>query len=141
MIKTATVHSTNYINTFICVSKDSRALTGTVPPERKTPTVAALTFGMLYSSPYKYTSDDIIFGVFAKRKGIAKGLFKEARAGFFSKGQPCLRCSALAKTYGWGFHHDGNAKVAIYAVGSKEYGRLASDETNMNVRYAMRARR
>ena len=45
---------------------------------------------MLYDNPYKYTSDEVIFGVFAERKEISKRDLEEARQAFFSKGQACF---------------------------------------------------
>jgi hypothetical protein len=44
-----------------------------------------------------------------------------------SKPLPCLRCSPLAKRYGWGFHFDGEGKIAVHAAGSKAYQKLAAD--------------
>ncbi|MCS5723030.1 DUF6157 family protein [Herbiconiux sp. CPCC 203407] len=46
---------------------------------------------------------------------------------FFAKGQPCLRASPLGKRYGWGTHHDLEARVALYALGTADYDRLLND--------------
>jgi predicted DNA-binding transcriptional regulator YafY len=45
----------------------------------------------------------------------------------FCKGQACLRASALTKRYGWGTHHDGEGKVALYAVESEAYKQYSED--------------
>lgn len=59
---------------------------------------------------------------------------------FFSKGQPCLRCSPLAKRYGWGIHHNKDGKVAIFSVDSPEYNKLLVDEKISKTK-AMRLKR
>ncbi|MDN5477635.1 MAG: DUF6157 family protein [Chryseobacterium sp.] len=59
---------------------------------------------------------------------------------FFSKGQPFLRSSPLAKRYGFGIHHNKEGKVAIFAVDSKEYQNFLSDETIKKVK-AMRSKK
>lgn len=74
----------------------------------------------LIDSPYQYTSNDAIYAVTGKAKEVS-------RAALFSKGQPCLRASALAKRYGWGIHFNKDAKVAPYPLGSEAYQRLSND--------------
>ena len=120
------MHSTNYIDTFITIAPDSDAARGTVPKVTANPTVALRTFRMIHESPYRYTSDDVIFTVYADRAEIPASKRARARKEFFSKGQACFRSSDLAKRYGWGFHSDGEGKVAIYAVESAEYKAFAS---------------
>ncbi len=65
---------------------------------------------MLAGKPYQYTSDDVLFECFAQKNDISESERKSARTEFFSKGQPCLRSSALAKRYGFGFHFDDQSK-------------------------------
>lgn len=134
------MHSTNYTNTFIEVAEDCKAATGTVPPEKAEPTVARMQFELLQNNPYRYTSDEIVFTVYATRNQIAPEELEARRAEFFSKGQACLRASPLAKSYGWGLHHNGEAKVALYARGSEEYERLRADGSLKQLR-AMRSSR
>ena len=120
--------TTNYFDTFIEVAPDSRAATGTSPPSRATgPTVAELQFTMLVEHPYEFTSDDVLFMIYADRANIADKDRASARAEFFSKGQACLRSSPLGKTYGWGTHHDAEGRVALVALGTPEYSALARD--------------
>ena len=98
-------HTTNYIDTFIEIAEDSPVVSAEIPPmkgEKKT--VANLQFEMLYDKPYRFSSDDILFSVFATRNAIPQGELKEARETFFSKGQPCFRASPLTKQYGLGVH-------------------------------------
>ena len=120
------MHSTNYTDTFITIAPDSHAAHATEPKETASPTVALRTFRMLHGQPYRYTSDDVIFTVYADRAEIPASKRAAARKDFFSKGQACLRSSDLAKRYGWGFHSDGAGKVALYALESAEYKAFAS---------------
>ncbi|MGV8966847.1 MAG: DUF6157 family protein [Cellulomonas sp.] len=121
-----TTHTTNYVDTFIAVADDSAALAGTVPPSRAAPSIAELTHAMIAAHPYRYTSDDVIFTVWADRRGLDPEDRPAARAEFFAKGQPCLRSSDLGKRYGWGVHSDSEGRVAIYPVESAEYARLSA---------------
>ncbi len=78
--------------------------------------------------------------VHAMKNGIARKDLSRARAEFFSKGQPCLRASPVTKRYGWGVHSDSQGRVAIFAVESREYARLAKDKTLKQLK-AMRSKR
>lgn len=122
------MHTTNYVNTLIEIAEDSPVTRSEVPPRKETEeTIAYLQYAMIRNHPYAYTSDDVIFGVYARRNGIGAEEYEEKRAEFFSKGQACLRCSPLPKRYGWGVHSDQDGKVAIYAVESEEYRKLLLD--------------
>ena len=135
------MHTTNYFDTFIAVAPDTAATAATEPPQRPTPSVAELTYRMIAEHPYGFTSDDVIFGVWADRRGIAEDERELARAEFFAKGQPCLRSSDLGKRYGWGVHADAEGRVAVVPMDSDEYARLASGEGGVSVTRAMRASR
>jgi hypothetical protein len=119
--------TTNYVNTFIEIAEDCPIAAAEVPPQKgEEKSVANLQFEMIMENPYKYTSDEVIFGIYALRNGIISNL-EEERATFFAKGQACLRASALTKRYGWGTHHDGEGKVALYAVESEAYKQFSED--------------
>lgn len=121
--------STNYYNTFIEVAEDCPVKVAAVPIRKVgKPTAASIQFEMLSGNPYTYTSDDVLFQVFAVKNGIACKDTPKAREQFFSKGQPCLRASPLTKRYGWGVHCDTEGRVAIFAVESKEYASLAKNK-------------
>lgn len=139
------MHTTNYTNAFITVSADTRATEGTTPPERANPSVAALCFEMLVDAPYQHTSDDVLFTVWADRKGIPEGERAAAREQFFSEGQACFRASPLPKTYGWGVHHDAEGRVALVPMESPDYAHLAAgrgpDGEELTVVAAMKSRR
>jgi len=139
-LKGGVVHSTDYANAFIEVAEDCAVEAGTVPPERTPATVARLQYEMLVGAPYRFTSDEVVFGVHSARAGVPAAGMDAARAAFFSKGQPCLRSSPLAKAYGWGFHFDEEGRVALVASGSPRYGALAADESLAHLRAMRRTR-
>ncbi|WP_420627377.1 DUF6157 family protein [Candidatus Leptofilum sp.] len=135
------MHSTNYFNTLIEIAEDSPATQGNVPPIKgNKKSVANLQFEMLHEHPYEYTSDDVLFAVFATRKEIPKENLAEQRHLFFSKGQPCFRASPLTKQYGWGVHSNADGKIAIFGVESEEYHQLVEDVT-VTKKKAMRSKR
>jgi hypothetical protein len=135
------MHTTNYHNTFIAVAEDCPVKAAEIPPQKDEKTVAGLQFEMIIDNPYKYTSDDVIFQVFALRNKISgKASLDAEREKFFSKGQPCFRSSPLTKRYGWGVHSDAKGRIAIYAMESAEYKKLAKDKSLQHVR-AMRSKR
>jgi hypothetical protein len=131
-------HTTNYQDTFIEIADDCPVENGEIPPQKgEAKTVANLQFEMLHKHPYKYTSDDVLFQVYADRNDLTKKEYKEAREAFFSKGQPCLRASPLTKRYGWGVHNDANGKIALYGSETPEYKKFTKDKS-LKVVKAMR---
>jgi len=135
------MHTTNYFNTFIEIAEDCKFNQGEMPPikgEKKT--VANLQFDWLYEHPYKYTSDEVLFGVFAERKDFVKSEIKEQKDHWFSKGQPCFRASPLTKSYGWGLHCNEDGKIAIYGADSKEYKSFLANDSIKKIK-AMRSKR
>lgn len=132
------MHSTNYTNTFIDVADDCKAEYGIIPPEKHEKTVARMQFELIQANPYQYTSDEVIFTIFATRNQFTGSELVARRAEFFSKGQPCLRSSPLGKTYGWGIHYDHESKIAIYARESEAYQRLKADPALKQIK-AMRS--
>jgi len=106
------MHSTNYYDVFIEVAEDTKATSGVAPPikgDKKT--VANYEFELVSKNPYKFTSDDVFFSVFAARNNIPKSEQKKEKEFYFSKGRPCFRASPLTKTYGWGVHSNKEGKV------------------------------
>jgi len=121
------IHSTNYFDTFIEVAEDTKADFGTIPPSKEKKTVAEMQYELIAKNPYKFSSDDIFFQVFADRNDLTKAEYEKAREQFFSKGQPCFRASPLTKTYGFGIHCDKNGKVALYGMETEEYQSFLAD--------------
>ena len=133
--------STNYFNTFIEIAEDCPATIGEIPPVKGgKKSVANLQFEMVSKHPYEFSSDDILFSVFATRKEIPKEALEEERHLFFSKGQPCFRASPLTKRYGWGIHSNEEGKIALVAVESDAYQRFVADESVIKKK-AMRSKR
>ncbi|MDQ5928621.1 MAG: hypothetical protein QG594_395 [Bacteroidota bacterium] len=135
------VHTTNYHNTFIAVAEDCPLTNGEIPPLKgENKTIANIEFEMISKNPYKYSSDDVLFQVFADKNDLTKSDYKNAREAFFSKGQACLRASPLTKRYGWGIHNDENGKIALYGMETPEYEKYLKDK-NLKVVKAMRSSR
>lgn len=135
------MHTTNYFNTLIEIAEDCPSQEGQVPPLKgEKRSIANMQFDMIINNPYKYNSDEILYGIFAERKGLENQEIENQREIYFSKGQPCFRASPLPKRYGWGVHSDEEGKVAIYGKGTSEYEALVNDEQVKKVK-AMRSKR
>jgi len=134
------MHTTNYTNTFIQIADDCKAETAKVPPEKVKKSVARMQFEMLSEHPYQYTSDELLFAIYAARNKIEAAEIEHSRTKFFAKGQPCLRASPLGKTYGWGIHFDDQSRIALYPMGSDEYARLENEPGVQHLK-AMRSAR
>ena len=134
------MHSTNYFNTFIEVAEDCPVAVAEIPPQKVEKTAASIVFEMASNHPYQYTSDELIFHVYALKNGISANNLDAEKERFFAKGQPCLRSSPLGKRFGWGFHFNSEGKVAMYAVESDEYKELVNDK-KLKMLKAMRSKR
>ncbi len=134
------IHSTNYTNTFIVVAEDSKAVAGEVPPVKGEKSVANIQYEMISESPYNYTSDDVMFLVYALKNNIEVDKLTEEREKFISKGQPCFRASPLTKRYGWGVHHNETGKIALDGIETDEYKKMIAYPTIKKVK-AMRSTR
>lgn len=133
--------STNYYNTLIEIAEDSPIVQGEIPPNKGNKrSVANLQYEMLADAPYQYSSDDVLFSVFAQRKEIPEEQLEAKRHEFFSKGQPCFRASPLTKRYGWGVHSNEDGKIAIYGAETAEYQQLIANDT-IQKKKAMRSKR
>jgi hypothetical protein len=133
--------TTNSYNTFIEIAEDCPTAKAQIPQfkgGRKTKPV--LEYEMIASHPYKYTQDDVVFGVYAITHDIPASQQPQEREKFFSIGQPCMRSSALAKRYGWGIHNDAKGKIALVAVESPEYQQFVNDPNVKKVK-ALRSKR
>lgn len=132
------MHTTNYVDTLIEVAADTKVQQGTQPQPKDKKTVARMQYELIALHPYKYTSDDIVFRVYAERNNIPKEEQGPAREKFFSRGQPCLRTSPLTKTYGYGIHSNSEGKVALYGMETEAYQRFLADAMIKKVK-AMRS--
>ena len=133
------VHTTNYHNVFIEVAEDCPVTSGQIPPMKgDEKTIANMQFELVSNNPYKFTSDEVFFQVYATRNNLKANELDKAKAEFFSKGQPCFRASPLTKRYGWGVHCDKEGKVALVGYNSPEYHKLLKDDS-LKVIKAMRS--
>lgn len=133
------VHTTNYKNTFIAIADDCPVDHGEIPPAKgDAKTIAGIQFDILNKHPYKFTSDDVLFQVYAQRNDLTKAELPAAREQFFSKGQPCFRASPLTKRYGWGIHNDANGKIALVDSQTAAYKKMLAD-TSLLVVKAMKS--
>lgn len=123
------VHTTNHPNIFIEIADDCPIKHGEIPPLKGDKlSVANMQFDIVSRNPYKYTSDDLLFQVYADRNNIPNSHRAKAREEFFSKGQPCFRTSPLTKRYGWGVHSNEEEKIAIYGCETPEYKKFSKDK-------------
>jgi hypothetical protein len=121
-------HTTNYIDTFIEIAEDCPTEVGEVPSSKgDKKSVAEMQYALLVNNPYKLTSDDVFFQVFAQRNDLTASELQAAREQFFSKGQACFRASPLTKRYGFGVHSDSNSKIAIYGRETPAYKQFLED--------------
>jgi hypothetical protein len=139
--KTTKIHTTNYFNTFIEVADDCISDIGLIPPQKgDSQSIANIQFDLISKNPYKFTSDDVLFMVFASKMDLIADEYADARKGLFSKGQACLRSSPLTKRYGWGIHCNQDGKVAIYGVETDKYQEFQQDSSLKKVK-ALRSKK
>ena len=135
----------DYVNTFIAAAPDCEGPARTPSARAGKPTIASATWAMIHDHPYRYTSGDVIFDVWADREGVPESERVSARGEFYAKPRPCLRASDLGKRFGWGIHADAQGRLALYAVGTPDYQGLsegrAPDGSAVTVVRAMRAGR
>ena len=134
--------STNYFDTFIEVAEDCPVSEAVVPAGRPgaAKTVAELQYELIAGNPFVFTQDDVLFDVYAERRGIPVEARPAAREQFFSVGQPCLRASPLGKRWGWGVQSDSEGRVGLVPLGSPEYDELRASSGVTHLK-AMRTKR
>lgn len=135
------IHTTNYSNTLIELAEDCPVASSEIPTMKgDKPTVATMQFELISKHPYTLTSDDVIFRIYAEKNDLIPSEYEAARTVFFSKGQPCLRTSPLAKRYGFGIHANDEGKIALYGIETEAYQQLLKNENVTKVK-AMRSAR
>lgn len=124
----AKIHTTNYYNTLIVVAEDSKAIQAVEPPMKEDKkSIARYQYEWLSGQSLSYTSDELLFGIHAIRQDFSESEMTEQKEKFFSKGQPCLRTSPLAKTYGWGIYFNEEGKIQLIDMASERYEKLQKD--------------
>lgn len=79
----------SYTNTFILVAEDCPATTGVVPsPKAGKPTIAVLEHELLSRSPYKFTQEELILRVYARRNGLTAQELKVQAASVHARVSP-----------------------------------------------------
>lgn len=135
------IHTTNYSNTLIEPAEDCPVSMSEIPVKKgDKSTIATMQFELISKQPYTLTSDDVIFKIYADKNDLTPSEYEAARTAFFSKGQPCLRTSPLAKRYGFGIHANGEGKIALYGIETEAYQELFKDTSVAKVK-AMRSAR
>jgi len=134
-------HTTNYTNTLIEIAEDSPVSESVIPVvKNEKKTIANYQYEKLTKYPLKYTSDELLFDIFAERNDISPSELEEEKQKYFSKGQACLRTSPLAKKSGFGIFHNQDSKVKLIPVESEEYQQLLKDDSVKKVK-AMKSKR
>ena len=134
-------------NTFVKVAPDCPVTAAVVPVAKgAAPSVAVLQHELLTSRPYALTLEDLIFEVHVRRAGLSSAEARVQAAAIrdrlFARPQACMRASPLPKRYGWGVHHDGRGRLALFAMESQEYQRFAEGKVEgVKVVAALRGRR
>lgn len=134
-----------YRDTFIAVAPDSTAKRAEIPPLRAgRPTIARMQFEMLRERPYRYTSEDVLFGSSPEGRDLEGSIDEDERlrlqANFFAAPRACLRASPLPKRFGWGLRFDSQGRIAVYGVDSEEYRDFVADP-RLRQLAALRSRR
>lgn len=134
-------HTTNYTNTLMEIAEDSPVLASVIPVVKNDKrTIANYQYEKLCKHPLKYTSDELLFEIFAERNDILPSELEEEKQNYFSKGQACLRTSPLAKKNGFGIFHNQDSKIKLIPAESEEYQQLLKDDSVKKVK-AMRSKK
>jgi Family of unknown function (DUF6157) len=118
-----------YTNTFIQVALDCPVRQSEIPIAKKdVKTAHLIQYELLTQHPYTYTNTELVIEVYCIHKQISKKERPALEKELLTKEHPCLRASALTKRYGFGAHYNENKKIAIYAIESVVYKKLANDK-------------
>jgi hypothetical protein len=128
-------------DTFVHIAADCPESSGIEPPCRggKKP-VHLIQLELLLGRPHHFTHETLVVESELLREPPTGETRAEILSRIRAKPLPCLRCSPLAKRYGWGFHFDGEGKIAVHPAGSASYGKLAADR-NLDQVAAMRTKK
>ncbi|MCW1924405.1 DUF6157 family protein [Luteolibacter arcticus] len=131
----------SFRDTFVRIAADCPGSAGVEPPRRggKKP-VHLIQLELLRAAPHHFTHQSLVVESELLREPPTGESRNQIVVRICSKPLPCLRCSPLAKRYGWGFHFDGEGKIAVHAAGSASYEKLAADPKLDQVS-AMRSKR
>jgi len=130
-----------YRDTFIRLATDCPESRAIEPPVRgKAVPLHLIQLELLKEHPYRYTHEALVVESELRRHSPPLETKAEILARIRSKPLACLRCSPLAKRYGWGFHFDEKGRVAVVPAGTAEY--LAFEKrADLQQVHAMRTKR
>lgn len=132
-----------YTDTLITLAPDCPIDESELPIAKKKKPAHLHEYELLTAKPYTYNHKEFVFEIYLLKKDLA-GLSDDERQAVWdtlhSKGQPCMRASALCKRYGFGAHYNSEGKIAIYPVESEKYQELLADSA-VEKRPAMRSKR
>lgn len=132
-----------YTDTLITVAPDCPIDVSELPIAKKKKPAHLHEYELLMAKPYTYNHKEFVFEIYLLKKDL-EGLSDDERQSVWdtlhSKGQPCMRASALCKRYGFGAHYNNEGKIAIYPVESEKYQELLADAA-VEKRPAMRSKR
>ncbi|WP_134686023.1 DUF6157 family protein [Brevibacillus migulae] len=116
----------SFIHTFIQVAADCPVSEGMIPVGRNgNKPIHVIQYELLSQNPYQFTHEELIYAVHLIHKNISteeRDMHGERiRRDLFQKKHPCMRASLLPKKYGWGIHFDGQGKMALYGMETKDY--------------------
>lgn len=135
----------NYYNSFIRIAPDCTSEKARVPHAKAgKKTIPVIEYELLAKQPYTLTQEDVLFQTHLQHRFGEEAMDEQEiialREEFFSKPKACLRCSSLAKTYGWGFHFDEKGRIALIGVDSAAYNTFTQNES-LTQYSAMRSKR
>lgn len=81
-------HTTNYFNTLITVAEDCKVSEGKIPvgkADKKT--IAVCQYEQIARHPFVFTSDDVLFDVYAERNDILLPPMQRKGHGFIPEGR------------------------------------------------------
>ncbi len=132
-----------YKNTLITIAPDCPVEESELPVAKKKKPAHLHEYELLTAQPYVLDHKSLIFEVYLLKKEL-EDLSEDERQAIWdtlhSKGQPCMRASALCKRYGFGAHYNDEGKIAVYPIESAEYQKLVADPA-IEKRPAMRSKR
>jgi CRISPR/Cas system-associated protein Cas7 (RAMP superfamily) len=77
-------HTTNYTNTLIEIAEDSPVSASVIPVVKNDKkTIAHYQYEKLSKHPLKYTSDELLFEIFAERNDISPSELEQEKQKFF----------------------------------------------------------
>ena len=121
-----------YTDTFITIAADCPIDSSEIPiSNREKKPIHIIQYELLMQKPYTYDHKTLLFETYLIKESLQDISADEKQIiwhKLFSKGQPCLRASALTKRYGFGAHYNDEGKIALYPMESKSYKKFVNSK-------------